>query len=84
MIYTILILQQRNIFIFFNQENEHTMYFESDRSKSEFSMLCKDDGHYEFDNARENWPTCLQDVECPVPPEIPTSPEYTLKKVNFN
>ena len=52
------------------------------RSLSEFSMLCKEDGFYgDFENSRENWPTCLQDVECEIPPEIPTSSEYVLKKV---
>ena len=47
-------------------------------------MLCKDNGQYDFDNARENWPTCLEDVQCPVPPEIPTSSEYVQKKVVKN
>ena len=52
------------------------------RSLSEFSMLCKEDGFYgDFENSRENWPTCLQDVECDIPPEIPTNSEYVLKKV---
>ena len=37
-----------------------TMFWESDRSKSTFSMTCLPDGTYEFDDIRENWPTCLQ------------------------
>ena len=56
------------------------MYWESDRSKSTFQMYCKEDGNYEFVDKRENWPTCLVDVECPIPPEIPYNEEYVHNK----
>ena len=35
------------------------MFWESDRTKSTFSMLCKPDGTFDFNGARESWPTCL-------------------------
>ena len=58
-----------------------TMYWESDRSKSTFSMMCKQDGTYDFVNVRDNWPTCLGDIQCTdLPPVIPTSEEYLLNK----
>ena len=62
--------------------NNHTMYFEKDRTNSEFSILCKDDGSYDFVDERGNWPTCLQDIQCfDTPPPIPTNEEYVNKKV---
>ena len=61
--------------------NDHTMYWESDRSKSTFSIFCKADGFFDFVDERRNWPTCLEDITCPdIPPEIPTNPEYVLNK----
>ena len=39
-----------------------TMFWESDRTKSTFSMSCKPDGTYDFNGARENWPTCLTGI----------------------
>lgn len=57
------------------------MFWETDRTKSTFSILCKEDGTYEFENKRENWPTCVSDINCTdFPPEIPTNPEYELNK----
>ena len=41
----------------------------------------QEDGTYEFTNVRENWPTCLEDIQCDIPPPVPTNEEYTLKKV---
>lgn len=61
-------------------DNAHTMYWESDRSKSTFSMECKPDGTYDFVDVRGNWPTCLGDIQCDIPPVIPTNPEYILNK----
>ncbi len=58
-----------------------TMFWESDRSKSTFSMKCKPDGTFDFVNERENWPTYLADIQCTdLPPAIPTSEEYVLQK----
>jgi hypothetical protein len=37
-----------------------TMFWESDRTKSTFSMTCLSDGTYQFEDIRENWPTCIQ------------------------
>ena len=57
------------------------MFWQSDRLKSTFSIPCKTDGLYDFIDKRENWPTCVLDINCTdLPPEIPTSPEYVLKK----
>ena len=37
-----------------------TRYWEKDRKKTTFSMLCLPNGTYAFENIRENWPTCLE------------------------
>ena len=42
------------------EDSTPTRYWESDRSKSTFSMFCLPDGNFEFKNIRENWPTCLE------------------------
>ena len=39
-----------------------TRFWEKDRSKSTFEMLCLEDGTFEFENIRENWPTCLEGI----------------------
>ena len=49
-------------------DETHVKFFETDRSKTSFTMKCKDDGNYEFVNKRENWPTCLSTVHCGQPP----------------
>ena len=55
--------------------NVATMFWESDRSKSTFEIPCNTDGYFTW----LEWPTCLTDITCsPLPPEIPTDPEYTL------
>ena len=41
-------------------DGTHTRFFESDRTKSSFEMLCLPDGSYKFVDKRENWPTCLE------------------------
>ena len=58
-------------------DSVYTMFWESDRSKSTFEIVCKDDGYFTW----KEWPICLTDVICsPDPPEIPTHTEYTLIK----
>jgi hypothetical protein len=42
------------------QDGTHTMFWESDRSKSTFQMKCLPDGSFQFEDQRENWPTCLE------------------------
>ena len=57
----------------------HTRFWESDRTKSTFDILCLADGTYDFDNLRKSWPTCIEDIMCDkLPPDVPTSEEYTL------
>ena len=57
----------------------HTRFWEADRSKSTFEILCLPDGTFSFDNLRESWPTCIEDVICDErPPDVPTHTEYTL------
>ena len=52
-----------------------TMFWESDRTKYTFKLICKPDGYFTW----EEWPICLTDIECaPLPPEIPTNSEYLL------
>ena len=46
----------------------HTRYFETNRSITSFSMMCMEDGSFNFVNERENWPTCLDTVFCGAPP----------------
>ena len=61
----------------------HTRFFDSDRSRSSFSMHCRADGTYEFVDTRSNWHTCLEDIECAgPPPEIPTHSEYVVSSPN--
>ena len=36
-------------------ETGHTMFWETDRSRSTFEIFCKDDGYFEW----KDWPTCL-------------------------
>ena len=42
-----------------NSDGVAAMFWQTDRTKSTFSMVCKPDGTYDFNGARENWPTCL-------------------------
>ena len=42
------------------KDGKHTMYWESDRSKSTFEMDCLEDGTFDFINERPNWPTCVE------------------------
>ena len=42
------------------EDGVHTMFWESNRSLSTFSMFCKPDGQFLFEDERENWPTCLE------------------------
>ena len=56
----------------------YTGFWQTDRSKSTFDILCKPDGLYDFVDERGNWPTCLQDITCPLPPEIPSHDDYSL------
>ena len=56
-------------------DNVPRMFWETDRSKSTFELHCNPDGYFTW----EEWPICLTDVTCsPLPPVIPTDPEYTL------
>ena len=74
-------------------ETGHTMFWETDRSRSTFEIFCKDDGYFEW----KDWPTCLTgkstrhilwmthassliaDITCsPEPPAVPSDPEYSL------
>ena len=43
-------------------ENEglHTRFWESNRTLSTFSMFCNPDGNFQFEDNREEWPTCLE------------------------
>ena len=54
------------------ENGSHTKFFESDRSKSSFSMTCQPNGLFKFVNLRENWPTCLSTVHCGQPPNEPS------------
>ena len=36
------------------------MFFESDRTKSQFEMICLENGEFDFDGKQSSWPTCLQ------------------------
>lgn len=36
-------------------ETGHTMFWETDRSRSTFEIFCKQDGYFEW----KDWPTCL-------------------------
>ena len=36
------------------------MFFEADRSKSEFEISCLENGEFEFDGMRSSWPNCIE------------------------
>ena len=40
----------------------HTRFWESDRTRSTFEILCKEDGSFDFDNQRSSWPTCIKGI----------------------
>ena len=62
-----------------SNESRHTRFWESDRAKTTFKILCKLDGSFQFDEQRSSWPTCVEDILCTkLPPAIPSHPEYTL------
>ena len=42
------------------EDGRYTRFWKSDRAISTFSMFCKPDGTFRFENIRENWPTCLE------------------------
>ena len=42
-------------------ETGHTMFWETDRSRSTFEIFCKDDGYFEW----KDWPTCLTGINLP-------------------
>ena len=43
-------------------DGTHTMFWETDRSKSTFKIRCLEDGTFNFKDLRTNWPTCLEGV----------------------
>ena len=52
------------------------MFWETDRTQNTFKLFCNPTGYFTW----EEWPICLTDIECsPLPPMIPTNPEYTLE-----
>ena len=56
-----------------------TRFWETDRTKSTFSIPCTPDGTFNFVDAPESWPICLEDIECLVdPPEVPSHPDYAV------
>lgn len=59
--------------------SRHTRFWQSDRTQSTFEITCLEDGSYSFDNERDSWPTCVEDITCEdEPPAVPTHSEYTL------
>jgi len=62
------------------ENGSHTKFFESDRSKSSFSMTCQPNGLFKFVNLRENWPTCLSTVHCGQPSNEPSGGLRTWTK----
>ena len=42
------------------QDGRHTMFWQSNRSLSSFSMFCQPDGQFLFENIRANWPICME------------------------
>ena len=55
----------------------HTMFWETDRSRSTHQIFCREDGYFQW----TDWPTCIADVTCsPDPPVIPSHREYTRQE----
>lgn len=42
------------------EDGTHTRFFEHNRSLSEFEIICLPDGTFNFNNATENWPICIE------------------------
>ena len=38
----------------------HTRFWQTDRTKSTFEIMCQTDGMYKIDTERSSWPTCLE------------------------
>ena len=38
----------------------HTRFLETDRSLSTFSLRCREDGTFAFNETTDQWPRCLQ------------------------
>ena len=38
----------------------HTHFWQTDRTRSTFEILCQVDGTYKIDTERSSWPTCLE------------------------
>ena len=41
-------------------DGKHTRFWESDHTKSTFQMKCLPDGSFQFEDERNNWPTCIE------------------------
>ena len=42
------------------EDGTHTRFWETDRTKSTFSILCLPNGLYDFVDAPESWPNCIE------------------------
>jgi hypothetical protein len=60
------------------EDGTHTSFWETDRTKSTFSIPCQPDGLFDFVSEPGSWPVCLEDVTCPPPPPIPSHSEHAL------
>ena len=65
-------------------DGNHTRFFETNRSITEFEMLCQPDGTFEFVNERQNWPTCLDTVFCGTPPAMENGSKLVWTNENKN
>ena len=60
-------------------DGTYTRFWETDRTKAPFSIPCTPAGTFNFVDAPESWPICLEDIEClEVPPEVPSHPDYAV------
>ena len=58
-------------------DGTHTRFWETDRTKSTFSIPCTPDGTFNFVDAPESWPICLEDIVClEDPPQVLSHPDY--------
>ena len=70
---------KQNRFFYLHLDIIDTRFWETDRTKSTFSIPCLPDGTFNFVDAPESWPICLEDIEClEDPPYVPTHPDYAV------
>ena len=77
--WNVIIFKPRPNLFYLHPDIVDTRFWETDRTKSTFSIPCLPDGTFNFVDAPESWPICLEDIEClEDPPYVPSHPDYAV------